>query len=362
MKQKYIQRSDDHRSVQQAVVNEPQTDTLTAAPLHSILQMQQTVGNQQTMQRLATVQRWPDGPPDLAYEEARKQAKAEKERKKAEYDKAVATPLNNIDDLISLVQHIEAVYPGESWQGIATRIRKCYYDGFLWDSMIADRSSYGTLDWPPAKVEDYKAFATAKNHPELKINGESIDIGHVFTGMDAQNFPKTGLIMSAAGVDGPTGATWGGDVGSALAEWDMNENERSKRLEYYQKYASSDDMLGDVDGIAITQKPADIPADKLSERLRWYYKGVNGGESGVSKRFTKFCQGSKFNWTGKGTGIRLDAAARKYIRGQIDEFGIAWREKGGGIPGNNWFHDADLDWFTDHFVQWVEAGLAAENP
>jgi hypothetical protein len=343
----------------------PENDTPENA--HPVLRMQQAVGNQGTMRRLAqsgtNVQRVPDGLPDLATQQARQEERAKQQQRKEEYDQAAATPLNTFDDLITLVQRVEAAYPGENWQGVVTRIRKSYYDGFLWDSMIADRSSYGGLAWPPLAVGDFKAFATAKNHPELKVNGESIDIGHVFTGLDAMNFPKTGLIMGAAGVEGPPGATWGGDVGSALAEWDLSsERKDDEREKYYQKLASNDDMLGDVDGIAITQKPADIPADKLSERLRWYYQGLNGGKSGASQRFTKFCQASGFNWTGKGAGIQLDAAARKHVRDQINEFAIAWREKGGGVPGFNWFHDKDLDWFTNRFVSWVQNGLAAENP
>ena len=317
-----------------------------------VLRMQQVRGNHYTTQLLTSLQREP----------------SEADLKQQQYDNAAVSPLSTIDDLILLVQHVETAYPGDDWKGITTRIRKSYYDGFLWNSMINDREKYAGLAWPPLTVQDYKAITTAKNHPEITVNGDSIDFGHVLTGLDAMNFPKTGTIMGVAGVEGPPGATWAGDVGSALAQWDLSSffKDRTKREEFYKQYASNDDMLGDVDGIAISAAgPATATAgisDTLSSRLRAFYKSSSGGASGSSKRFTKFAQGSGFQFSGSGAAIRLDAAAKQRIRSQINNFGLAWRRKGGGQTGANWFHDEDLDWFTTRFVSWVEQGLAAENP
>lgn len=338
----------------------------------AILQLQQTQGNRATrrlLQRLparsgpaapVAVQRGPGAAPD------------DTQVKQAEYDAATPTPLRTIDDLITLVQHVEAGF-SEDWTSIVTRIRKAYYDGFLWDSMIKDRENHAGLAWPPLSVQDYKAFTTAKNHPEITVNGDSIDIGHVFTGLDAANFPKTGTVMSAAGVSGPAGATWAGDVGSALAEWDLHAkkglgHDRTRRQEFYDKFASSDDMLGDVDGIALSAAPAGGAAPaaslaSLSGRLRAYYKTTDGAAAGVSKRFTKFAQGSGFPWTGRGGGIVLSETAKDGIRKQIDNFAVQWRRKATlGVPGANWFYAEDIDWFRDKLVAWVHKGLAAENP
>lgn len=275
-------------------------------------------------------------------------------------------PLSTMDDLIALVQRIETAYPGDNWQGITTRIRKAYYSGFLWNSMIKDREDYGGLSTPPLNPADYQAISTASAHPTIAVNGATIDIGHVFTGLDATNFPHAGVVMGAAGVEGPPGATWGGDVGSALAEWDLKGGrDRSQRATYYLRFASDDDMLGDVDGIALSQPGTAAPGaapGPLSARLRAYYLGPAGGTPGAQQRFTKFAQGAGFHWTGRGAGIQLDAAARAHIRTQIDNFGVAWRRQHGGQTGANWFHDEDLDWFRDRFVTWVQQGLAAENP
>jgi hypothetical protein len=291
----------------------------------------------------------------------------EKAKIKAAYDAAAKTPLATLNDLLVLVKRVEAAYPGDDWKGITTRIRKSYYDGFLWDSMIKDREDYEGLKWPPMAVEDYKAFTEAKKKPELLINGESVDIGHVFTGLDAMNFTRTGKVIGATGTQGPAGATWAGDVGSALAMWDVKtDGDRKQRQTYYDDYASLDDMLGDVDGLAIKLMPAGGEAamggGKLSDRISWYYKGYAGSTGGASMRYTNFCTAAGFVWTGKGTGIKFDTATRTFVRDQINGFGKAFRLNNGGIPGANWFYDEDLDWFTDHFLDWLSGKLAAENP
>ena len=306
---------------------------------------------------LVPVQRW--DPPEM--DAAQKQT----------YEAAAPSPLNNINDLIQLIERVEKAYSGDDWKGITTRIRKAYYNDALWDKLIQDRKDYGGVVWPPASVQDFKALMTAKNHPEINVNGESIDMGHVFTGLDSQHFPDVNWKADAQRVEGPPAATWSGDVGSALGEWDMNGGkDRSRRAEFYDRFASKDDMLGDVDGIAVSQLTVGGPGgiqgtDTLSNRLRAYYLGTGGAKSAGSQRFTKFTQASGFKWNGKGGGIKLDNAAQKKIRSQIDNFGVGYlRVKKGkvGGAGTNWFHDEDIDWFTKRFTDWIEQGLAAENP
>lgn len=327
-----------------------------------MVRLQRAIGNRATI-GLTQIQRDPDRMIDAANEKILEEMR-EKERARQElYKKAAAAPLRTLDDLLILVKRVEAAYPGEDWKGITTRIRKSYYDGFLWDSMIKDREDYPGLAWPPLAVEDYKAFTEAKKSPELAINGQSVDIGHVFTGLDAMNFTNTGTVMWSEGIQGPPGATWAGDVGSALAVWDVEtDGDAAKRENYYNTYASSDDMLGDVDGIAIKLMPKggekDMGGNNLSDRLRWYYSSVGG----ATMRYTNFCAAAGFTWTGRGSGIAMDTASRAVIRSQIIKFGKAFRLKSGGVPGANWFYDADVDWFVDKFINWVAAGLAKENP
>jgi hypothetical protein len=333
-----------------------------------VMRLQRILGNQRTIQHLQRrhIQRESEGSEDTHHHDNREDETPAADEGTEQYNSAVATPLKTLEDLLTLVKRVEAAYPGDDWKGITTRIRKSYYDGFLWDSMIKERDSYSGLAWPPLSVEDYKAFTEAKDEPELMINGESVDIGHLFTGLDAMNFQKTGTIMSTAGVHGPSGATWGGDVGSALALWTIKgQKDRTKREDFYEnQLATKDDMLGDIDGVASKLMPpggeAEMGGNRLSDRLRWYYQGGNGKKGGASMRFTNFCNASGFLWTGRGSSIALGSTAVLTIRQQIDHFAKAFGVQHWRIPTD--YEGEDLDWFTDRFVKWVEKGLAAENP
>ena len=102
---------------------------------------------------------------------------------------------------------------------------------------------------------------------------------------------------------GPAGATWLGDIGSALAMWSLKAGrDQNKREKYYTDYASDDDMLGDVDGTASILPPAGgdtaMGGNKLSDRLNWYYSGFGNRGGGVTMRYTNFCKASVFGWSG----------------------------------------------------------------
>jgi hypothetical protein len=145
--------------------------------------------------------------------------------------------------------------------------------------------------------------------------------------------------------------------------WDLDGGrDPKKREEFYQRFASDDDMLGDVDGLAIKLNPeggdATMGGSKLSDRIRWYYSSSGG----ATMRFTNFCAAAGFKWTGKGSAIKLDSASLAKIRDQIVSFGKAYRLNNGGWFNENWFYDADVDWFVERFTSWVTAGLARENP
>lgn len=278
----------------------------------------------------------------------------------------VPTPITSIDDFIRIVERVEAAYPGEDWRQITTRIRKSYYDGGNWNEMIADRQSIDRVSARgPLTAEDIAALT--RSHAVIPVNGQSLDVGHLLTGLDAQNFPRTGGLIGLSGIHGPSGATWAGDVGSALAEFGFEtQSGLTTREEYYNNFASEADMLGDVDGIAIsgvTLPPG--AADTLSARLRAYYGAGSTAARPSDTRFTAFCTAAGFTFTGRGSAARLDAAARATIRSRISDFATMWALKlrrEHTIVFDAAYTDADLTWFADHFITWVESGLARENP
>lgn len=265
------------------------------------------------------------------------------------------------------MERVEAAYPGEDWRQITTRIRKSYYDGGNWNEMIADRQSIDRISpRGPLTAEDVAALT--RSYAVVPVNGQSLDVGHLLTGLDAQNYPRTGGLIGLSGIHGPSGATWAGDVGSALAEFGFETQSRlTTRQDYYDNFASEADMLGDIDGIAIsgvTLPPG--TADTLSARLRAYYGAAGStGSRPADTRFTAFCSAAGFGFTGRGSAARLDAGARATIRTRINDFAAMWALKlrrEHTIVLDAAYTDADLTWFTDHFISWVESGLARENP
>ncbi len=310
-------------------------------------------------------------------ERAAQQQQQERARQ-AQLQAAIAgvapTTLSTIDDFVRLVQRFEQAYPqcATDWQLCATMLRKLTaYNTSQWNQLVADRADTSRPWVPPMNAADYVAL-DGRSGILLPTPGGNIDVTHVLTGIDSMNFPHVGVAMQAAAVamsgttlEGPMAATWSGDVGSALAGFGThNRSDLTTRDDYYNSFASSDDMLGDIDGIALGGVPNVAPNAPLSQRLSAYYgQGASATGAGtVERRFAAFCTRHGFTVTGSGTARTLDSATRTRIRDQINSF--AWLfcvniDRTYAVRPRP-YSPADLDWFTTHFVNWVEAGLRRE--
>jgi hypothetical protein len=296
---------------------------------------------------------------------------------------ATASPLATMSDFIALVRRIESAYGGRPWQDVVSRIRKEYYPGpgggaysglkasFTWDDLIDEQEGMPGLEVPPVAMADVAAI----RHTQVVTTtaGESVDIGHILTGVDSFNFPGVAGIFAAQGMEGPTAATWSGDVGSALANWandaPLSDASAATKLQYYDRYASRSDMLGDVDALAVAHGPnLNLPASAPpSQRLEAFYQTTPA--TGQNQRFHNFCRASHFNLQNNS----LDADAQARIRDQIVRFARGFNVTGAAVSGiiiatGGNIEDSsmgrierDVGWFADHFVAWVNAGLAGEG-
>ncbi|HWN71312.1 MAG TPA: DUF4157 domain-containing protein [Haliangium sp.] len=323
-----------------------------------------------------------------------RQAVVPNENTYADIGAAAPSPLATIADFIALVERIESAYAGWAWQDVASRIRKEYYPGvggreggiqaaFTWDDLIDEQQDIPPLQSPPVAAAD---IAALRSTAVVTTAGGSVDIGHVLTGLDSMNFPRVAGIFDMHDTSGPAAATWSGDVGSALVRFasdaPLGDDSDQTRQTFYNRFASVADMLGDYDGIAVADV-AGVPASApLSERLRRYY--VSSTDQGVNRRYHNFCAASAFTVVNG----RLDAAARGYIRTQIERFASAFNIRGSvtdalllGGPGMGDMSmgmgapmppadielttahriSRNLDWFVNHFITQVEAGLAGEG-
>ena len=296
-------------------------------------------------------------------------------------------PLATMADFIALVERIEAAYPTLAWQDVVSKIRMEQYPGrggegsgivrsITWDDLIDDQDEIAPLQTSIVSPADVAAL---RSNQSVTFNGATIDIGHVLTGVDSMNFPTTNGIFENNNMSGPAAATWSGDVGSSLVNWatsnPLNDDSDAGRLRYYNSYTSMDDLLGDIDGINLGGMPA-LPANaNLSQRLRAYY--TTSPTSGASKRYTNFCAVSGFDVQGG----RLTPAGRAYIRQQVLNFARGYNIKGsildgfimsGGGMGGGYVSPQttemtsgarigdNVDWFANHFISQIEAGLATE--
>jgi hypothetical protein len=302
---------------------------------------------------------------------------------------ATASPLATMQDFIALTRRIEAAYNGRPWQDVVSRIRREYYpgpgggaysgilDSFTWDDLIDEQESMPGLEVPPVAMADVAAIR--RTQVVVTAAGIAVDIGHILTGVDSFNFPGVAGIFAAHDMEGPAAATWSGDVGSALVHWavdaPLSDTTPATKLRFYDSFASSSDMIGDVDALALAHGPnLTLPANApLSRRLEAFYQTAPA--TGENRRFHNFCRASHFGLTSNA----LDAAAQARIRDQIVRFARGFNVKGSIIDGlilgggGGMSRPSDLEnttggrieregtWFADHFVAWVNAGLAAEG-
>jgi hypothetical protein len=295
---------------------------------------------------------------------------------------ATAAPLSMMADFIAMMRRIEQAYAGTPWQDVVSRIRKeCYpgpggeYGGikasFTWDDLIDEQEDVPGLEVPPVAMSDVAAIR--RHHVVTTETGEHVDIGHVLTGADSFNFPGVNGIFARHNMEGPAAATWSGDVGSALVKWanEATDDKSETKKHYYDRLAGSSDMLGDVDALAMAHGPnLALPASaSLSQRLEAFYQPALP-RIGTHQRFHGFCRASRFALEND----QLDAAVRKRIRDQVLQFAQGYDIKGtivsasiigdgGSVKDTPMGRIIDnVDWFANHFVDWVNAGLKAEGP
>lgn len=293
---------------------------------------------------------------------------------------AAQAPLATIADFIALVKRVEAAYGGRPWQDIVTRMRKEYYPGptiyqqvlepFTWNALIDEQSRLPGLEVPPVAMSD---LAALRDHAVVTgPSGEAIDIGHILTGVDSYNFPHVSGTFAKGGIEGPAAASWGGDVGSALAKWAVDgvPGDQSKQ-DFYNLLANPADMLGDVDGLALAHGPnlSLPPSASLSRRLEAFYQ--TAPDTGPKQRYHQFCRGAHFTLAGN----VLDDASRARIKEQVTRFAHAFNHKGKvldplgfgrgvqppGYETSTQRIDREAGWFANRFIAWIHQGLASEG-
>jgi hypothetical protein len=167
-------------------------------------------------------------------------------------------------EYVNLVMCAERALPNFTPRMILSLLRQTYYGHESW-SKRKDKNWKDIIPCGPNIMPSPdKALGTLL--PVLKESQtvENVDIGHIFTGLEAMCCPRTSLAFSYHGhsihIDMPNVemATWGGDLGSAVALKVFNESDKGMPIQNWDQYmfrdntrASTADFNGDIDAYAI---------------------------------------------------------------------------------------------------------------
>ena len=220
-------------------------------------------------------------------------------------------------------------------KSMITKLRKLFYGTKGWDKYLIPGAA-GTkplydveesevpgsrkeIDIPgAASFDNVEREARLKGAPseltdptkiqEVRMpNGDFVDVGHVFAGLDALNFPSSpSAPFGAFPVSTNVGAvTWVGDLASVLAEVVIKRTQAGKKTHtdadvqaQIDRMSPAQDMLGNIDAYVIGDAFAgDIGktagGKPVSDILEQYYGGAGvaspAGEKARNQRFTIFC-------------------------------------------------------------------------
>lgn len=275
-----------------------------------------------------------------------------------------------------MVKRLEAQHPRSSVKDMIAKIRKAFYfsaaaptnlnaiDKVLkalginqWDLLIP-----GSSDVKPLPRHEAEKFSKASKQNWRGEGIGLIDLGHVFSALDAFYNPrpswKARTLFGFHDSVGP--ASWSGDVGSVLtayfSQYKSGEKFNQRVVDVYTRYASNEDVIGDVDGVAmgVLYKGKGM---KLSRMLERYF--VKEKEF-KTQRFSAFAI-SQIG--GKNLG---SAKVRQSLKKDISLFARGyWKKSKSGFTSiftrNYPWTEANVERVVDLFISQLQKMQAQET-
>ncbi len=253
---------------------------------------------------------------------------------KAERNEEILT----IQYFIELLKKEEAYYNGDqnNTQLMVTRFRKIFYDTPNWDKTLIKGAAdiQGRYQNDKFSENENTPLICRKANQEIKLeDGLRCDLGHVFAGLDALNYPEVvtplpGWLRWARKLFPSNDynsdiVTWLGDIASVAGEFvvrSQNNHELSldEKQELIFSYAQGADMLGNIDAYVIgnTYNMYSDNGLKISDILYDYYCSEGIGEQTRKRRYSIFC--SVIGLTGwDGENFDNEKSWMKYNIGQL---------------------------------------------
>jgi hypothetical protein len=247
-----------------------------------------------------------------------------------------ATGTTEFANFLKIIRAEEAKVPPAvlaDTKTMITKLRKLFYGTEGWDKYLIPGAagtkplydvennekpgSRSPINTPGASFDYVEHESRLKGAPtdltdpskiqEVRMpNGDFVDVGHVFAGLDALNFPSSpSAPFGALPISNNVGAvTWIGDLGSVLAEVIIKRTQAGKKTHtdadvqaQIDSLAPAQDMLGNIDAYVIGDAFAGeigktAGGMPVSNILEQYYGGAGvaspAGEKARNQRFTIF--------------------------------------------------------------------------
>ena len=234
------------------------------------------------------------------------------------------------------------------------------YEGGFWEAMIPDAPDVAA---PSGQTPGLRNITYAdgnggrRNRDVVMPNGEIMDPGHIYTGIDAIRHPDAHIGLDLYGVNNRDGATWSGDVGSAIVDLAQSGNAQQS----WDSFSGEADLHSDLDGVNIGSSWS--TSDTVAGNLRSYYQGTDVNKTWHT-RYSQFLDNMDYTRNGN----QLTQETRDSMAGEIDSFAEAFSRRGEGTGGRllgvvgNTFEpgDANSTAINNRFFDYMEDGLAGE--
>ncbi len=272
------------------------------------------------------------------------------------------------------VQQLEQLAAAEGYSHSETlsAIRKLYYNSGNWDKAISGAANTG---FPSSWGNDEnKALRDAVAGSQVvSINGVSVDVGHLLTGLDSTNHNGP-FSLRKAGIpifsfrDNKEFTTFVGDIGSAVEAYidERMEIEYLNLIDYdeeglnrhYNNLAGDVDMAGNADSYAMDFDPS----ISFSENLIRYTSGETRSDH---KRYTKFAEAIGLGQYEDGSFSNYSDEWKESLAMEISTFAQAFQMRNGAWEGIiHWagtYHFNKVSrWMTDIFINKLKERVQAE--
>lgn len=250
-------------------------------------------------------------------------------------------------------------------------VRKLFYSSGNWDTVIEGAAATGL---PPSWSQEanQQIVDGVSSSQVVIINGQSVDIGHLLTGLDAGNH-HTAFSLSKFGMDifdfrsNKEFATFVGDLGSVVERYvdERKEEEYFVSLDptalagHYNDLAGDQDMAGNVDSYSMNYDSS----MSLTENLMAYYSGESRGDN---ERYTSFARSIGLGSLQSGSFSGDTPEFREGLQGEIYNFAMAYQMREGAWEGiSNWggmYHYSKVsEWVVAYFIEDLQRKVASES-